>query len=31
LEDERIPQLREQIKANPAFTRDRVRAPAPPG
>jgi hypothetical protein len=31
LEDERIPQLREQIKANPAFTRDRVRTPAPPG
>jgi len=31
LEDERIPQLREQIKANAAFTRDRVRTPAPPG
>lgn len=31
LEDERIPQLCEQIKANPAFTRDRVRTPAPPG
>jgi hypothetical protein len=31
LEDERIPQLREQIKANPAFTQDRVRTPAPSG
>jgi hypothetical protein len=31
LEDERMPQLCEQIKANPAFTRDRVRTPAPPG
>jgi hypothetical protein len=30
LADERIPQLREQIKANPAFARDPVRAPAPP-
>jgi hypothetical protein len=31
LEDERSPQLREQITANPAFTRDRVRTPVTPG
>lgn len=29
LEDERIAHLREQIKANPAFTREGVRSPAP--